>query len=128
LHKDGYQLAMVTNDNERSARQSLHDLGIADLFCAVIGADSGFGSKPDPDGLLHCCDIAGVMPDASIMVGDTIADYEAAMAAGCKSFVCIAGAFEFRPHHDIQPEFVIADLMGLPGLLGVESSPSKTAR
>ena len=128
LHKDGYQLAMVTNDNERSARQSLHDLGIADLFCAVIGADSGFGSKPDPDGLLHCCDIAGVMPDASIMVGDTIADYGAAMAAGCKAFVCIADAFEFRPHDDIQPEFVIADLMGLPGLLGVDSSPSAASR
>ena len=119
LYQNGYQLALVTNDSESSARQSLDDLGIADLFCAIVGADSGFGSKPDPDGLLHCCDIAGVMPDASIMVGDTIADYGAAMAAGCKQFVCIADSFEFRPHEDIQPEFVIADLMGLPGLLGV---------
>ena len=64
------------------------------------------------------------MPDASIMVGDTIADYGAAMAAGYKAFVCIADAFEFRPHNDIQPEFVIADLMGLPELLGVGSKPS----
>ena len=122
LYQDGYQLALVTNDSESSARKSLDDLGIADLFCAIVGADSGFGSKPDPDGLLHCCDIAGVMPDASIMVGDTIADYGAAMAAGCKAFVCIADAFEFRPHDDIKPEFVIADLMGLPELLGVGSS------
>ena len=75
LHKAGYQLALVTNDSERSARQSLHDLEIADLFCAIVGADSGFGSKPDADGLLHCCDVAGVMPGRSIMVGDTIADY-----------------------------------------------------
>ena len=105
LYQNGYQLALVTNDSESSARQSLDDLGIADLFCAIVGADSGYGSKPDPDGLLHCCDIAGVMPDASIMVGDTIADYGAAMAAGCKAFVCIADAFEFRPHDDIQPEF-----------------------
>ena len=128
LYKDGYQLALVTNDSESSARQSLDDLGIAHLFCAIVGADSGFGSKPDPDGLLHCCDIAGVMPDASIMVGDTIADYGAAMAAGCKAFVCIADAFEFRPHDDIKPEFVIADLMGLPELLGVGSSPSAVSR
>ena len=128
LYQDGYQLALVTNDSESSARKSLDDLGIADLFCAIVGADSGFGSKPDPDGLLHCCDIAGVMPDASIMVGDTIADYGAAMAAGCKAFVCIADAFEFRPHDDIKPEFVIADLMGLPELLGVGSSSAAVSR
>ena len=122
LYQNGYQLALVTNDSESSARQSLHDLGIADLFCAIVGADSGFGAKPDPDGLLYCCDVAGVMPDRSIMVGDTIADYGAALAAGCKAFVCIADAFDFRPHDDIQPEFVIPDLTELPGLLGVESS------
>ena len=49
LYQDGYQLALVTNDSESSARKSLDDLGIADLFCAIVGADSGFGSKPDPD-------------------------------------------------------------------------------
>ena len=124
LYQHGYQLALVTNDSESSARQSLDDLGIVDLFCAIVGADSGFGSKPDPDGLLHCCDVARVTPDESIMVGDTNADYGAAMAAGCKAFVCIADAFEFRPHDDIQPEFVIAELMGLPELLGVGLSPS----
>ena len=128
LYQHGYQLALVTNDSESSARQSLDDLGIVDLFCAVVGADSGFGSKPDPDGLLHCCDVARVTPDESIMVGDTNADYGAAMAAGCKAFVCIADAFEFRPHDDIQPEFVIADLMGLPELLGVGLSPSAANR
>ena len=68
------------------------------------------------------------MPDASIMVGDTIADYGAAMAAGCKAFVCIADAFEFRPHDDIEPEFVIADLMGLPELLGASSSSAAVSR
>ena len=127
LHKEGYLLALVTNDSESSARQSLQALGIDDLFCVIVGSDSGFGAKPDPDGLLHCCDVAGVMPDTSIMVGDTIADYEAAMAAGCEAFVCIADAFEFRPHKDIQPEFVIPNLTELPGLLGVGPPKSEVA-
>ena len=119
LYQNGFQLAMVTNDSEASARQSLHDLGIAELFCTIVGADSGCGSKPDPDGLLQCCEVAGVTADASIMVGDTIADYGAAIAAGCKMFICVADAYEFRPHDDIQPEHVITDLTGLPRLLGV---------
>jgi len=104
LHQNGYLLAVVTNDDEESARQNLHDLGISDLFLSVVGANSGHGSKPDPDGLLHCCHLAGVRPEESIMVGDTIADYGAACAAGCKGFICIADAYEFRPHEDIQPE------------------------
>ena len=57
LHQNGYLLAVVTNDDEESARQNLHDLGIADLFLSVVGANSGHGSKPDPDGLLHCCNL-----------------------------------------------------------------------
>ena len=127
LYKEGYRLALVTNDSESSARQSLYDLGIANLFCAIVGTDSGFGAKPDPDGLLHCCDVAGVKPNVSIMVGDTIADYGAALAAGCKAFVCIADSFEFRPHEDIQPAFVIPDLTGLPGLLGIGAPKSEVA-
>jgi phosphoglycolate phosphatase len=119
LHQNGYLLAVVTNDDEESARQNLHDLGVSDLFSSVVGANSGHGSKPDPDGLLHCCNLAGVRPEESIMVGDTIADYGAARAAGCKGFVCIADAYEFRPHEDIQPEHVISSLVGLPALLGI---------
>ena len=45
-----------------------------------------------------------------------------------QSLRCIADAFEFRPHDDIKPEFVIADLMGLPELLGVGSSSATVNR
>ena len=99
------------------ARQNLNDLGISSLFCSVVGADSGHGSKPEPYGLLHCCDVAGLEPKDSIMVGDTIADYSAALAAGCQDFICVAETYELRPHVDIQPEHVISSLMGLPPLL-----------
>lgn len=110
----GYTLALVTNDDVDSATQNLHDLGIANLFCAVVGADSGHGAKPQPHGLLHCCAVANVTPQQSIMVGDTIADYDAALAAGCGGFVCVADSYDFRPHDDIAPENVIADLTYLP--------------
>ena len=114
LQSEGYELAVVTNDDEGSARQNFQDLGITNFFCAIVGANSGHGAKPEPYGLLHCCEVAGVPPQESIMVGDTIADYYAALAAGCNSFICIADDYEDRPHHDILPENVIANLMGLP--------------
>ncbi len=117
LHRIGYTLALVTNDDVEHAKKNLHDLGISDLFSTIIGANSGYGSKPEPNGLLHCCAVAGVGPEQSIMVGDTIADYGASLAAGCHSFVCIADAYEFRPHDDIKQDDIIANLMCLPDLL-----------
>ena len=117
LNQEGYLLAVVTNDDEESARQNLQDLGITDLFSCVIGANSGYGTKPEPDGLLHCCDVVGFRPEDSIMVGDTIADYGAALSAGCQDFICIADAYELRPHNDIAREKVIRNLTELPPLL-----------
>ena len=43
LAEAGFQLAVLTNDSEESARSSLEEIGILSLFNPVIGADSGFG-------------------------------------------------------------------------------------
>jgi phosphoglycolate phosphatase len=83
----------------------------------VVGADSGFGSKPDPHGFLQCCDVAGVAPAAGVMIGDTMADYGAALAAKAGDFICVAESIEDRPHVDIDPEKVINRLDQLPALM-----------
>ena len=117
LHAAGFQLSLLTNDNEFSARQNLSDLGIATLFSTVVGADSGHGVKPEPGGLLYCCAAGGVDPSQVLMIGDTTADYGAAIAAGVADFICIADDVAERPDPAIKPENVIADLTGLPELL-----------
>ena len=61
LYDKGYALAIFTNDNEESAKKSMRDIGVLDLFRVVVGADSGFGSKPDPNGFA-LCHVAGVAP------------------------------------------------------------------
>ena len=121
LHKDGYQLAILTNDSESSAKRNMQDIGVLDLFCTVVGADSGFGSKPGPHGFLHCCQIAGVTPVASIMVGDTMADYGAAIAAKAGDFICVADSVDHRPHQDIHCENVIGRSDQLPALMARRS-------
>jgi phosphoglycolate phosphatase len=117
LYAEGYTLAILTNDNEESAKKNMQDIGVLDLFCVVVGADSGFGSKPDPHGFLQCCDVAGVAPAAGVMIGDTMADYGAALAAKAGDFICVAESIEDRPHVDIDPEKVINRLDQLPALM-----------
>jgi phosphoglycolate phosphatase len=117
LSDAGYILALLTNDNAGSALQNLKDLEIEHLFATIIGADSGFGGKPAPQGLLHICDTHGVMPDQAIMVGDTIADYAVAVNACVRNFICIADDVSYRPDTAIDPDMVIPGLGALPELI-----------
>ena len=55
LAEAGFRLAVLTNDSEESARGSLEEIGILSLFDPVVGADSGFGGKPDPQGYCIAC-------------------------------------------------------------------------
>ena len=95
----------------------MRDIGVLDLFRVVVGADSGFGSKPDPNGFLHCCKVTGVAPAASVMVGDTMADYGAAIAANAGDFICVADSAKDRPHENIDHEMVISRIDQLPALM-----------
>ena len=95
----------------------MRDIGVLDLFRVVVGADSGFGSKPEPGGFLHCCKVAGVAPTASVMVGDTMADYGAALAANAGDFICVADSAKDRPHESIDHEKVISRIDQLPAFM-----------
>ena len=117
LYAAGFRLALLTNDNENSALQNLSDLGVATIFSPVIGADSGHGAKPQPDGLLYCCAANGVEPCETIMIGDTYADYGVAIAAGVADFICIADDLTALPDPAVKLENVIPDLAALPELL-----------
>ena len=66
----------------------LEDLGIAARFPVVIGFDDVSEPKPHPEGILRAVEQLGVIPELALVVGDTIADIQAARAAGCWS--CLA--------------------------------------
>lgn len=117
LYAAGFRLALLTNDNEVSAQQSLSELGVSKLFSTVVGADSGHGAKPEPRGLLYCCAANGVDPAQALMIGDTRADYDAAIYAGVADFICIADDVDARPDSAIKLDNVIPDLASLPELL-----------
>ena len=91
LRRAGLQLAIVTNDQEALAKAQLAHLGWTDLFCAVIGADSGHGAKPGPGGVRAAIEAAGVEPSQTIMVGDAEGDMTAGRRAGCAFTVAIWG-------------------------------------
>lgn len=72
-------LAVLTNKPLAPALRILDHLGLRGFFVEVIGGDSRFGRKPNPAGLQSL-----MRPgEATVMVGDSPVDAQAAEAAGC---------------------------------------------
>ena len=84
-------LGVVTNDSEKSAKKHMEYCGISNSFRYIIGYDSGFGSKPDPDICLAFCTKSGISPDAVLMVGDSLHDMQAGKLAGMSTVGVLSG-------------------------------------
>lgn len=79
----GHPVVVCTNKPARHTRIVLADLGLADLFSAVVAGDDCATRKPHPEMLRHGAALAGA--EAGVMVGDGVADIGAARAAGLPS-------------------------------------------
>ncbi|MEC5322401.1 HAD-IA family hydrolase [Aurantimonas sp. A3-2-R12] len=87
LAESGFKLAICTNKYERLAQLLLSEIALADRFAAICGSDTFARRKPDPSHLIGTIERAGGRCDASIMIGDTSTDIDAAAAAGIPSIL-----------------------------------------
>ena len=83
LGKSGLALACLTNKPLAFAQDLLAAKGLAGHFSQVFGGDSFERKKPDPLPLLKTCEALGVVPQETLMVGDSSNDAQAGHAAGC---------------------------------------------
>ncbi|MGC8202909.1 HAD-IA family hydrolase [Aliiroseovarius sp. PTFE2010] len=82
LRASGARTAICTNKPEGLARILLDQLGVADLFDALVGADTLRTRKPDPAPFVASVQRAGGRVEASCLIGDTQTDRDTARAAG----------------------------------------------
>src|SRR5262245_26911221 len=70
-------LAVLTNKPLAATRRILDGLGLARFFgAAVIGGDGPLPRKPDPSGLERLASTAGVAVASTLLVGDSMIDWE----------------------------------------------------
>ena len=65
-----YKLVCVTNNPVQAARRTLRAVGIEDYFCAVVGLDTCFKSKPAKELLTIACQKAACLAHECVAVGD----------------------------------------------------------
>ena len=93
LYSSGCRLGIFTQRGREfeiegrryGASNELDELGVASLFSVVVGFEDVARHKPDPEGVELALDRLGVLPKDALLVGDSVADIEAARAAGCLS-------------------------------------------
>ena len=78
-----YKLGVVTNKRYDLSRSLLAELKLLGYFGVVVGGDTLSVAKPNPEPLLHACNVLDIPPAKAIFVGDSNTDVSCARAAGC---------------------------------------------
>ena len=105
LKEQDFLLGVITNDTEASTLNQLKKLEVLDYFDLVLGCDSGFSPKPDPDTIIGFCDKFGIDVSQAAMIGDSTHDLHAGRNAnvGCNIAVLSGPAdqAQLQDHADI---------------------------
>ena len=79
------RVAVLTNKPLRHTERLLDGLGVRQLFDDVMGGDGPHPRKPSPDGLRALMAEPPAPPEqTTLMVGDSMVDYETARNAGVR--------------------------------------------
>lgn len=122
LRQRGLRMACITNKHSRFTRPLLEQLGVAEYFDAIASADQFAKHKPDPEPLLKTAEGLGVLPERSLMVGDSPADAEAARNAGFMLALVPYGYHGGKGVEALQPDLILESLAGLPAR--VDAAPA----
>jgi len=122
----GLKLGVVTNALQHLAEAVLARFGIAPHLHLVVGGDRAARPKPHPEPLWQTCNELGVAPHETLMVGDSVNDVTAALAAGC-AIVCVPHGYDQgQPVHELGCD-VLAELTALPAWIAAHDRRAPAA-
>lgn len=111
LQTTGVRIGCVTNKASQFTLPLLRDLGVHDYFEIVICGDMVERKKPDPQALLQAAEQLATEPQASMMIGDSMSDVNAARAAGFQ-IVCMSYGYNHGEDiRDYDPDAVVDSMV-----------------
>lgn len=109
-------MGVCTNKPEVFTRQILKALGLDGFFTSVVGGDTTSRRKPDPLPLLTCLHRLGADAASSLMIGDSVHDVHAAVAARVL-VVAVPWGYRTTPVEDLGADIILYDPGNLPQLI-----------
>ena len=109
-----FTLGLVTSGSKRRVLKDIERTGIRAFFKTIVTGDDIHTPKPAPESLELALRSLGMGPSEVVYVGDALADYEMAKAAGVH-FLGVSSSFaNLNPDH---ADYRLHPISGLPGLL-----------
>ena len=112
-----YMLGIITSGGYRSTQAFLDKFELGQLVSYVISAEDCKYIKPHPMPLIKIAEVANVLPENCILVGDTIFDILCAKRAGAFSAAVKTGFDSERFLKFNKADFIMESVNDLPGLL-----------
>jgi phosphoglycolate phosphatase len=117
LHKDAYQMGIVSNNRRYRIEAVLQNERISSQFQVIVGEEDVSQHKPEPEGLLAAIERLNGTQARTIYVGDSTIDAETARRANVP-FVAVLSGITTREAFDRYDSYAVVDNLGeLPHVL-----------
>jgi HAD superfamily hydrolase (TIGR01509 family) len=121
LHNRGVRVVLATSAEKSDLEGLLAAIDADDAIDAVTSAEEVEGAKPAPDLFCVALEEAGTAAEATVVVGDTVWDVEAATRAGLPCIAVLSGGIS-RP--ELEEAGAVAVYDDVAALLdGLDDSP-----
>ncbi|MCP5153381.1 MAG: HAD-IA family hydrolase [Ectothiorhodospiraceae bacterium] len=107
LARQRVRIAVVTSKHGLGARGELESTGLARYVEHLVGAEDVERPKPDAEPLRRAMTALGVLPERTLMVGDTSADVLGARAAGTRGAGALWGTRDRQTLRDLAPDYLL---------------------
>ena len=88
LHTNGIKLAVLSGDTTANVQDFINCYGLQALISWCAGSECP-PVKPDPLMLWQACQKLGITPDQSVVIGDSILDYQLAHQGNAQAFISV---------------------------------------
>ncbi|RYG74418.1 pyrophosphatase PpaX [Lentibacillus lipolyticus] len=119
LHREGFQLGIVTSKMKGTVDMGLAVTGLDHYFQTVITLDDVTCAKPHPEPVIMAINELDANAESTLMVGDNSHDIEAGQNAGIRT---AAVAWSLKSREKLlacRPTYMLEDMRDLLDIMGV---------
>jgi phosphoglycolate phosphatase len=110
LKAKGLPLGVITNKAMAFTGPLLERTGLAPFLDVTVSGDQLPRAKPDPMPVVWACGRLGVSPAETVLIGDSINDFTAGRAAGCRVLLVPYGYNEGRDVRSLDCDAIVATI------------------
>lgn len=113
----GLPLGVITNKAAAFTGPLLERTGLAPFMSVAVSGDQLPRFKPDPMPVIWACGRLGVSPADAVLIGDSLNDYKAGHAAGCRVFLVPYGYNEGQDVRGLDCDAIVATILDAASLI-----------